>query len=165
MAEAAEGLGIKHPFRHAVEMPGHRHAAPADAEGRMDVGLGPVHHLDELVPVGHLLEGQMLDRGAGDDQPVELLGLDRLERPVELGQVLGGGIAGLVRAHPDQRQVDLQGRRADQPGELVLGLDLLRHQVQKPDPQGPDILMRGAVGRHHHDAFAREDLIGGQIAG
>jgi hypothetical protein len=35
---------------------------------------------------------------------------------------------------------------ADQPGELVFGLDLLRHQVEKPDPQGPDVLMRGAVG-------------------
>jgi hypothetical protein len=35
---------------------------------------------------------------------------------------------------------------ADQPGELVFRLDLLRHQIQKPDPQGPDILMRGAVG-------------------
>ena len=42
-------------------------------------------------------------------------------------------------------QLDLQRRRADQPGELRLGLDLLGHEVEEPDPQRPDVLPRGAV--------------------
>jgi hypothetical protein len=50
-------------------------------------------------------------------------------------------------------EIDLQRRRADQPGELVFGLDLLGHEIQEPDPQGTDVLMRGAIRRHDHDAF------------
>ena len=37
------------------------------------MGLCPVENLFELVPIGDLLEGQVFDRRAGDDQPVEFL--------------------------------------------------------------------------------------------
>ena len=71
------------------------------------------------------------DRGAGYDQSVELLSrrLDLFKGAVEGLHVLGGSVLGLVRRDPDQLEVDLDWRRADQPGELVLGLDLLRHQI------------------------------------
>ena len=163
--ETAEGLFGQHMLGHPVEMVDHRHPAPAHAEGGMDVGLRPVEDLAQLVPVGDGLEIQMLDRRAGDDQPVELLARHLAERAVERRHVLGGGVAGLVPGHPDQLEVDLQGCRADQPGELVLGLDLLRHQVQKPDPERPDILRGRAVGRHHHHALAVQHVEGGQVGG
>ena len=39
-----------------------------------------------------------------------------------------------------QRQFDLQRRGADQPGELRLGPDLVRHQVEQADAQRADVL-------------------------
>jgi hypothetical protein len=43
-----------------------------------------------------------------------------------------------------QRQVDLQRRRADQPGELGLGALLVGHQVEQANFERPDILAVGA---------------------
>ncbi|MPL90534.1 hypothetical protein SDC9_36586 [bioreactor metagenome] len=160
VAEAAEGLVGKGVLLDAMEMIGHRHAAPAHAEGREDMALRPVEDPADLVPVGHVLKRDLLDRGAGDDQAVEFLAgrLDLLERAIEGLHVLGRGVLRLMRGDPDQLKVDLQRRRADQPGELVLGLDLLRHQVQQANAQWPDILRGGPPGRHHHHAFPRQDL-------
>ena len=165
MAETAKGLGRKDVFSDPVEIVDHRHPAPADAKGRMDMALRPVEHLRKLVPIGHLLEGQVFDRGAGDDEPVELFLAHLGKGAVELGHMLGGGVARLVRGHADQRQLDLQRRGADQPRELVLGLDLLGHQVQQADAQRPDILPRRLIVRHDHDPLAGEDVIGGERGG
>jgi hypothetical protein len=67
--------------------------------------------------------------------------------------------------HADQRQFDLQRRRADQAGELRLGLDLLGHQVQQPDAQGADVLPVGRTPAHDHDALVAQDVEGGQGGG
>ena len=165
--EAAERLGIQRVLGQPVEMPRHRHPAPADAERRMDVALRPVEDAAQFVPVGHLVEGQLFDRGAGHDQPVEAVArrLDLGERTVEGFEVIGGGVAAFVIRHADQRQVDLQGRRADQPRELVFGLDLLGHQVQQRDPKRPDVLRGGPARRHDHHALARQDVVCGQVFG
>jgi hypothetical protein len=87
----------------------------------------------------------MLDGGAGDDQPVELLGLHLLEGAVEGRHVLGGGVLRRMLGHADQVQVDLQGRRRSA-GRTGFRSGSSSASVQKPDPQGPDVLMRGAVG-------------------
>src|SRR6056297_2657529 len=50
--EAAEGLVAQHMFVHAVEMVDHRHPAPANAEGGMHMGLGPLKNAGQLVPIG-----------------------------------------------------------------------------------------------------------------
>ena len=76
--------------------------------------------------------------------------------------MIGGGVAAFMVRHADQLKVDLQGRGADQPGELVLGLDLLRHQVQEANAQGADVLLRGAARRHDHDALVPQNIEGGQ---
>ncbi len=162
MAEATEGLPGQHMFRHAPEMVQHRHPAPAHADRVMDVGLRPVEDLRELVPVGDILVGQVLDRRAGDDQPVELALARHLERQVERLHMLGRGVPRLVPRHPDQRELDLQGRRADQPGELRLRRHLLRHQVEQRDLQRPDVLPARRLLAHHHHALAPEDLDGRQ---
>ena len=54
--------------------------------------------------------------------------------------MLGCGVARLVVGHTQQRQLDLQRRGPDEAGELVLGLDFFRHQVQKRDAQRADVL-------------------------
>ena len=71
----------------------------------------------------------------------------------------------LMFRHPDQGEFDLQRRRADQPGELVLRLDLLRHQVEQGDAQRADVLPGGVILVHDHDTLARENSVGGQVGG
>jgi len=167
VTETAERLRRQGVFPHAVKVVGHRHAAPAHPERRLHVRLRPVHKAAQLVPIGHLLERQMFDRRAGDDQPVELFArrLHLGERAIERLHMRGGGVFRLMLGHPDQLEIDLQRRGPDQPGELVFGLDLLGHQVQQPDPQRADVLMRRPVRRHHHHAFVAQNVEGGQGRG
>ncbi len=56
--------------------------APADVEGGMHVGGGPIHDVHQLVPIVDVREIELLDRGAGDDQPVEALVAHLVERAV-----------------------------------------------------------------------------------
>ncbi len=128
VVETAKCLGGQHLFCDAVEMPQHGHAAPADAKGGMNMGLGPVHHLAQFIPVGDIFERQVFDRGTGDDQAIEFLIAHVLKRPVEFLHMRGGGVARLMIGHADQMQVDLQGGCADQAGELIFGLNLFRHR-------------------------------------
>ena len=44
--------------------------------------------------------------------------------------MFGGCVFGLMFTHPDERQLNLQRGGADQTGELVLRLDLFRHQIE-----------------------------------
>ena len=71
MTKASKSLGIKHLFIDVVEMFDHRHSTPAYSKGRMDMALGPVKNAFELIPIGHVLEGQMFNRSPGDDQAVK----------------------------------------------------------------------------------------------
>ena len=79
--------------------------------------------------------------------------------------MLGGGVLGLVFGHADEAQLDLQRRGADEAGKLVLGLDLLRHQVQQADLHRPDVLPDRRLLGHDHDALAVQDVDGGQSGG
>ena len=165
VAEAAEGLLRQRVLGHAVEVVQHGLPAPADREGRLDVGLGPVEDLGQLLPVGDVLEVEQLDRRAGDDQPVELARARLGEGLVEGGHVLVRGIARAVLGHADEREFDLERRRADDPGDLGFGLDLLRHQVYQPDLERADVLAQRRLLGHHHHALARQHVMGGQVLG
>lgn len=54
-----------------------------------------------------LVKLQMFNRRAGDNQPVKLLILHVLKRPVKRVHVVGSGVFGLMLAHPDQGKIDL----------------------------------------------------------
>src|SRR6056297_1094130 len=101
VTEAAEGLVAQHMFVHAVEMVDHRHPAPADAEGGMHMGLGPLKNAGQLVPIVDGVEVEMLERRTGDDQPVIFFarGGDLLEGAIKALHMLGGGVLGLVFGH------------------------------------------------------------------
>ena len=131
------------------------------------MGLRPVEDAGQFVPIGDVLELQVFDGRAGDDEPVEFLarGRDVGEGTVEGLHVLGGGVLRLVAGHPDQRQLDLKRRGSDQSGELGFGLDLLGHQVQQTDAQRADILKVGRTPAHDHDALVAQDAEGGQVGG
>ncbi len=167
LGKATKGFGGQQVLLDAVEMVQHRHGPPADTKGGMHVALRPIHHAEEFGPVRHVLEGQVFDGRTCDDQPVKLLttGLDLGEGAVECFHVFGGGIFGLMLAHPDQVKVDLQGCGADKPCKLRFGLDFFRHQVQKTNPQRPDVLGGGPVGRHNHNPFGTQNVKGGQGLG
>ena len=133
---------------------------------RMHVGLRPVEDAAQLVPVGHVLEFEQLDRRAGDDEAVELL----------------------VPAHPPSRD---RRRSCDRPacssacGSVILTsvsstcsgvaptsrancvsvLILLGIRLSRPIRSGRMSWRgRGRLG-HDHDAFALERRAGGQIVG
>ena len=72
--------------------------APAEMQRGGDVLLRPLHDLLKLLPVGDLLELQVLDRRAGDDHAVEVLPLHVPEFHVELVDVALRGVRGLVGA-------------------------------------------------------------------
>jgi hypothetical protein len=163
VAEDAERLLVERVFGHAVEMPGRGHRAPADEEGGVHVRRGPVEDARQLLPVGHVLEGQQLDRRAGDDEAVEPAVGHLLPGLVEGDQVILRRVLGLVRADAHQRQLDLQRRRADQPGELRLGADLVGHQVEQADLQRPDVLAQRRPLVHDGHALAHEHVAGGKI--
>ena len=146
-----------------MEMVDHRHSTPANAEGGMHIGLRPFEHFADFVPIGDIVEFQMLNRGTRNDQAVELLILHLLKRPVKLRHMRGSRVLGPVFRHADQRQVDLQRCRPDQPRELIFRLNFLGHQVQQPDAQGPDVLPHRLILGHDHDAFLCQDIIGGQV--
>ena len=48
LRKTAERLGGQHVFADTVEMVDHRHPAPANAKGRLDMGLRPVHQLHQI---------------------------------------------------------------------------------------------------------------------
>ncbi len=159
----AERLFGQLVFRHAVEMMDRGLCAPADVEAAMHVGLRPVEDAAQLVPVGHLLEGKRLHRRAGDDEAVEALGTNVLPLAVEGNDVLARRIAGDVIRDLDERQLHLERRGAEQPRELRLGPDLVRHEVQQADPHRPDVLAHGVGLAHDHHAFRIERGAGRQI--
>ena len=129
MTKTSKCLGIQHAFVDAVQMIDHRHTAPTHAEGGMDVGLCPIHDLAQLVPIGHLFKRQMFDGGTRNDQPVEFFATfcNLIKGAVKACHMLGSGGFGLVIAHPDKRQFDLQRCRPNQAGKLDFRLNFARH--------------------------------------
>ena len=56
-----------------------RLGAPADMEGRMNIGLAPLHDLAKLIPVVHILKFQLFHRCAGNDHAVKFPVLQLIE--------------------------------------------------------------------------------------
>jgi len=91
-------------FGHPMEMINHRHAAPTHAKGGMNVGLRPIHDAFQLIPIGDVFEWKVFDRGACDDQTVKLFArrFNFGEGAIKAFHMIGGRVARLVFAHPDQ---------------------------------------------------------------
>ena len=66
-----------------------RLCAPTDVESGKDVAFRPVQNVLQLFPIVYRLKGQVFDRRAGDDQPVEFLILDLFKGLVVGYQMLG----------------------------------------------------------------------------
>ena len=63
------------------------------------------------------------------------------------------GVAGDMIRHFDQGQLHLQRTGAKQTGDLGLGPDLVRHQIQQTDLERPHVLADGVRLAHDHNAL------------
>ena len=80
----AEQLLVEIHLVHAVALVERRHGAPAHVHRGEHMRGGPIEHALELIPIIDVLEPQMLDGGARDDQTVVAIALVRLKRFIEL---------------------------------------------------------------------------------
>ncbi len=83
MAEEAEALFRQRALVDAVKVLQGGLGGPADVIAATDIGLRPIEDLAQPVPVVDRLEGQVLDRGAGDDQRIETTMRDLTEALVK----------------------------------------------------------------------------------
>ena len=152
-------------FLDAVVIVQSRLSTPADMEGGMDVGLAPLHNLGQLLPVVHLLKGQILHRRAGDDHAVEFPILQLVEGLVEGQQMFLRRILGPMAGYHHQLQMHLQGGVAQNPAQLGLGDDFCRHQVQQHNFQRADMLCFCPGSVHNENILVFQGLRRREIIG
>ena len=141
-APEQNGIFINHPmpehpkqlFRqqlllHPIMIVQRRLCAPANVQCAVNMGFRPLHNPAKLLPVFHLLKGQLFHRRAGDDEAVKISILDFLKAMIEGNHMLLGSVFRLVGGHLDEKKLHLQRGIAQQPGELCLGGDFGGHQV------------------------------------
>ena len=105
---------IQDVFRDVVEMPESSHCSPANTKRRVHIGCGPVQDLGEFGPVGDLVKRKRLDRGARDDESVEVLVPDFLPRAIEGDQVILRGVLGRMSANTHEGKFNLERRRSNE---------------------------------------------------
>ena len=165
LREYAENLlGVIH-LVDAVAVVQCAHRAPAQVHGGEHMGGGPVENRLELVPVVHIFERHMLYRRAGDHETVVIVVFERVEVLIELDEVVGGNMRGLMRGGLHEVDLDLQRRFGDQSQQLRFGFDLLGHQVQDHQFERTDALTLRFGFLQSEDALRIEDGSGRQAAG
>ena len=150
MTKTAKGFVRKIVFLDAVEMVNHRHAAPANTQCGLHIGLGPIYDFNHLIPIGDIGKIQMLNWGASDDQPIKFFIFDCAEGLVEFFHVVGCGVFCLMFSHAQERQFNLQRCGTNQPGKLIFCLDFKWHEIEQRNAQWSDVLTVGMAGIHHH---------------
>ena len=129
------------------------------------MGGGPVENRLELVPVVHIFERHMLYRRAGDHKTVVIVVFERIEVFVELDEMIGGNVRGLMRGGLHEVDFDLQRRLGNQTQQLCFSLDFLRHQVQDHQFERADALTLRLGLLQSEDALRIEDISGRQATG
>jgi len=69
--ETPECFVRQHVFFNIMKIFQHRHAAPADAKGGMDIGLGPIQNSLQLFPIIHIFVRQMFNRSTGHNKAIK----------------------------------------------------------------------------------------------
>ena len=139
------------------------HRAPADVERAEYVAVGIVHDAAQLLPVVHLLKGQLLHRRAGDNHAVEFLAEDVVGGKIEAAQMRGGCVLGDMTRYLHERDVYLQRRVGEHPEQLRLGHFFGGHQVDDGNFQRADILGRSALAGHDKNVLPFQRRVCRQI--
>ena len=105
-------------------------STPADMQGGVDVGAGPLHDLAQLVPIVHVSEIQVFYGGTGDDHTVVLTVFDLIKCRIEGGEMVGIGVLRHMAGGVQQLHLDLEGGVGQLAQQLSLRDDLGGHQVQ-----------------------------------
>ena len=127
--------------------------------------LAPVNDLAELVPVVDVLKRHVLHGGAGHNEAVIELVAEGVESVVELNQVVGAHVGGLVAGDAHEVAAHLQRRLGDEAQNLGLSLHLGGHEVQDGHAQRADLLGLGDLLLQGKDALLVQDLLGGKSVG
>ena len=142
--------------RDAVDAVQHLHQrvrGEARAERRGDVLGGPADDLRQRLVERLEVEARVRDVGAGDDERVETVGIDRRQVFVMRIDVGLRRLAARQPGHGEAVHVELRDvvRTADQPHELLLGHleGGVRHHVQEADVQGSNVLALRLLRREH----------------
>jgi hypothetical protein len=162
LGEDAKELVRQEPLVDAIQVPEPGHGAPAQEHGAEHVLLRPVDDAAQLVPVVDLQEVEVLHGCPGDDHAVVVLVLERVERVVELDQVVLTHVRGLVRGDAHEVAAHLQRRLADEAEDLGLGLDLGGHEVEDDHPERANLLLGGRLFLEGEDSLLPQDLLGGK---
>ena len=165
MEENARLFGGESVLRNAVVVVKPGLSRPADMESGEYGRFRPRHDAAQLVPVVHVLEIEVFDGRAGDDQTVETLVLHVVERAVEGLHVFLGRVLRLVRAGAQKRQFDLEGRVRQKTDYLRLSRNFRGHKVQNGETQRTDVLSDGAPLVHDEYVFFLERVPCGQLLG
>ncbi len=165
MGENARELARQGLLGNAVKMIQTGLRAPADVKSRMDVLFGVVHDVGQFVPVVHLFKGELFHRRARNDHAVEGTVAYLRKGLVETLKMLRRGVFRLVALRPQERDVDLQRRVAEQTQKLCFRGDLGRHQVDNGDFERADVLTVGPPFRHDENVFALQNRAGGEVFG
>ena len=131
----------------------------------MDIGPRPLENLLHFIPVGDVLIVQQLNGSTGDDETVELAVTHLFPRLVEGEAMFSRCVLGAMTADAHERQLNLKRRGANEARHLDFRLDLVRHEVEKPDLERADILSDGRRFGHDPHALVNEGFKGGKRIG
>ena len=165
LGEHTEDLLGQIHLMHAIPLVQRTHRAPAQVHGGKHVRGRPIENPLELLPVIDLLERHMLHRGARHHKTVVIVVLQRVKRLVELHQVIGRHMRRLVGGGLHEVDLHLQRALGDEPEQLCLGLDLLRHKIQDHQFERADALTLRLGLLQSEDALRIEDISGRQATG
>ena len=123
--------------------------------------IRPVEDFGEFFPVVHILEGHLLHRGTRHDQAIVVVGLQGIERLIELHEMVAR-MRCLMARNAHEVKAHLEGRLRDEAQDLRLGLDLCRHEVQEDDTKRADLLSGCHFLFEGEDVLVVQDLLCGQ---
>ena len=158
--EDAEALLLQRMLGHLIEMVQGSLSGPTDIERGGDMGACPVKDTRDLLPVFHILESHLLDRGTGDDHAVPFLLAEDREVLVEHLHVLDGRVLRCVAAQLHEVDLNLQRRVAQQSDQIGLSSDLQWHEIENHDLQRTNHLRMGAAFVHDEDILMLQNING-----
>lgn len=135
LGEGAEGLPRERLVRQPVEAVERAHRRPAGGEHGQATRDGRCEQAGQRLPVSHRLEGQILDRRAGDDHAVEVIGRNLRRWCAEGAPMRLGRSVRVLGRRREERQRHGLAPGAEKPRPSPLGRRLVGHKVDEADVQ------------------------------
>ena len=118
-----------------------------------------------MIPVGDLLEIQLSQGGASDDQAVIVAMAYIFKVTVKGVEMIARRMFRLFVVDPEQVDIHLQRSIAQQPQQLGFCLNLVGHQIEDQHLHRPYILHRRPALGHNEDILRLKNAGGWQVIG